>query len=36
MPRQKLHRDRVYQFVGEPGLGSIVAGYVHYSSELQE
>src|SRR6266567_3368320 len=35
MPRQKYHRDRVYQIVGEPGPGSIAVGYVRYSSELQ-
>ncbi len=36
MPRQKQHRDRVYQTVGEPGPGSVVVGYVRYSSELQD
>src|SRR6266568_5073049 len=36
MPRQKFHRDRVYQIVGEPGPGSIAVGYVRYSSELQD
>ncbi len=36
MPRQKYHRDRVYQIVGEPGPGSIAIGYVRYSSELQD
>ena len=36
MPRQKYHRDRVYQIVGEPGPGSIAVGYVRYSSELQD
>lgn len=36
MPRQKSHRDRVYQVVGEPGPGSIAVGYVRYSSELQD
>lgn len=36
MPRQKFHRDRVYQVVGEPGPGSIAVGYVRYSSELQD
>ncbi len=35
MPRQKFHHDRVYQEIGEPGLGSLVVGYVRYSSELQ-
>ena len=35
MPRQKLHRNRVYQEVGEPGPGSVAVGYVRYSSELQ-
>jgi Resolvase, N terminal domain len=34
MPRQKYHRNRVYQIVGEPGPGSIAVGYVRYSSEL--
>src|SRR6266581_6729581 len=36
MPRQKYHRDRVYQVVGEPGPEAIVVGYVRYSSELQD
>jgi len=36
MPRKKYHRDRVYQVVGEPGPGTQVAGYVRYSSELQD
>lgn len=36
MPRQKYHRDRVYQIVGEPGSGAIAVGYVRYSSELQD
>ncbi|GAC1394497.1 MAG: hypothetical protein NVS2B12_10910 [Ktedonobacteraceae bacterium] len=36
MPRQKYHRDRVYQVVGEPGLGAVAVGYVRYSSELQD
>ena len=35
MPRQKLHRDRVFQVIGEPGPGTIAVGYVRYSSELQ-
>ncbi len=35
MPRQKYHRSRVYQVIGEPGPGSVVVGYVRYSSELQ-
>jgi site-specific DNA recombinase len=35
MPRQKYHRDRVYQVIGEPGPGSLAVGYVRYSSELQ-
>lgn len=35
MPRQKYHRDRVFQVIGEPGPGSTVVGYVRYSSELQ-
>lgn len=35
MPRQKYHRDRVYQEIGEPGPGSLAVGYVRYSSELQ-
>ena len=35
MPRQKFHRDRVYQEIGEPGPGSLAVGYVRYSSELQ-
>lgn len=36
MSRQKFHRDRVYQVVGEPGVGSAAVGYVRYSSELQD
>lgn len=36
MPRQKHHRNRVYQVVGEPGPGSVAVGYVRYSSELQD
>jgi DNA invertase Pin-like site-specific DNA recombinase len=35
MPRQKQHRDRVFQMIGEPGPGSLAVGYVRYSSELQ-
>jgi DNA invertase Pin-like site-specific DNA recombinase len=35
MPRQKYHRDRVYQEIGEPGPGALGIGYVRYSSELQ-
>jgi site-specific DNA recombinase len=36
MPKQKRHANRVYQVVGEPGPGATVAGYVRYSSELQD
>ncbi|HLY29505.1 MAG TPA: recombinase family protein, partial [Ktedonobacterales bacterium] len=36
MPRQKYHRERVYQVIGEPGPGARVAGYVRYSSEMQD
>lgn len=36
MPRQKFHRDRIYQVVGEPSLGAIAVGYVRYSMELQD
>ena len=36
MPRKKTHANRVYQFLGEPGPGTLVAGYVRYSSELQD
>lgn len=36
MGRQKLHRDRVYQLLGQPGPGTRVAGYARYSSELQD
>ncbi|HEY7419492.1 MAG TPA: recombinase family protein, partial [Ktedonobacteraceae bacterium] len=36
MPRQKYHRNRVYQIVGEPGPGAFFDGYVRYSSELQD
>jgi DNA invertase Pin-like site-specific DNA recombinase len=35
MPRRKYHRERVFQVIGEPGPGSLVVGYVRYSSELQ-
>src|SRR5712691_4532126 len=35
MPRQKYHRDRVYQQIGEPGPGAIGVGYLRYSSDLQ-
>jgi DNA invertase Pin-like site-specific DNA recombinase len=35
MSRQKSHRDRVFQEIGEPSPGSVVVGYVRYSSELQ-
>ena len=36
MSRQKKHRSRVYQIVGEPGTGAIAVGYVRYSSEMQD
>jgi DNA invertase Pin-like site-specific DNA recombinase len=36
MPRKKTHANRVYQFLGEPGPGTLVAGYVRYSSEMQD
>jgi len=36
MPKQKRHANRVYQVIGEPGPGATVAGYVRYSSELQD
>jgi hypothetical protein len=36
MPRKKTHANRVYQFLGEPAPSSLVAGYVRYSSELQD
>ncbi len=36
MPRQKYHRNRIYQMMGEPGPGSITVGYVRYSSEMQD
>lgn len=36
MPRKKYHANRVYQVVGEPGPGALVAGYARYSSELQD
>jgi hypothetical protein len=35
MPRQQFSPDRVYQFVGEPGSGSMAVGYVRYYSEEQ-
>ncbi len=35
MPRQKYHRDRVYQEIGEPGPGAIGVGYVRFSMDLQ-
>lgn len=36
MGRQKRHRNRVYQLIGEPGPGALVVGYVRYSMELQD
>src|SRR5215467_8932468 len=36
MPRQKHHRDRVYQVIGEPGPGAEAVGYVRYSSDMQD
>jgi DNA invertase Pin-like site-specific DNA recombinase len=36
MPRQKRHANRIYQLIGEPGPGTLGAGYVRYSSELQD
>jgi DNA invertase Pin-like site-specific DNA recombinase len=36
MPRQKRRLHRVYQVIGEPDPGARVAGYVRYSSELQD
>ena len=36
VPRQKYHRDRAYQLIGEPGPGSIAVGYVRYSSERKQ
>jgi site-specific DNA recombinase len=36
MPRQKRHASRIYQVIGEPGPGVVGAGYVRYSSELQD
>ena len=36
MPRQKHHRERIYQMIGEPGPGALVAGYARYSSEMQD
>src|SRR5215831_9864130 len=35
MPRQKRHRDRVYQVVGEPGPGAVFVGYARYSTDMQ-
>jgi hypothetical protein len=36
MPRHKYHAHRVYQVIGEPEPGALVAGYARYSSELQD
>lgn len=36
MPRKKFHARRVYQVIGEPEPGALVAGYARYSSELQD
>jgi hypothetical protein len=36
MARQKRHTSRVYQVIGEPGVGALVAGYVRYSSDMQD
>lgn len=36
MARHKRHLHRVYQVIGEPERGARVAGYVRYSSELQD
>ncbi|MBA3827249.1 MAG: hypothetical protein H0X24_25560 [Ktedonobacterales bacterium] len=35
MPKKKSHRDRMYQVVGEPGPGTIAAGYGRYSFDIQ-
>ena len=32
----KQHLDRLYQVIGEPGEGAPVAGYVRYSSDMQD
>lgn len=36
MPRQKHHRERIYQVINEPGPGARVAGYARYSSDMQD
>lgn len=36
MTCQKRHPNRVYQSVGEPEPGSLVVGYVRYSSDMQD
>jgi site-specific DNA recombinase len=36
MGRQKRHSNRVYQLIGEPGPGALAAGYVRYSSDMQD
>jgi len=36
MPRHKFHHERIYQLIGEPAAGAMVAGYVRYSSEMQD
>lgn len=36
MPRNKHHKSRIYQQIGEPGPGTRVAGYVRYSSDMQQ
>lgn len=35
MPRQKYHRDRMYQPIGEPGPGTVFACYARYSTDMQ-
>lgn len=35
MPHQKYHPDRMYLIIGEPGPGTLVVGYLRYSSDLQ-
>jgi DNA invertase Pin-like site-specific DNA recombinase len=36
VPRQKRHRDRMYQLVNPPPPGAVLAGYARYSSDMQE
>jgi len=36
MGRKKLHTPRIYNLVGKPEPGASAAGYVRYSSDMQD